>query len=162
MLNNRKFCRSKSCWWIWTLAFPKLISQSRWLPAKLTSYTPTIFKDILSHILQKFMNSEVSQLLVRPTIFQTILIMWLHSSLTLSQTSSGFYMSEMQVFWKHNGKTINCSLQAISPFSTVFFYLFGELSAIFIKFEIAVCKLFQVGRVLRFIVWKRVKKGRKH
>ena len=27
------------------------------------------------------------------------------------------------------------------------FYLFGELSAIFIKFEIVVCKLFQFGRV---------------
>ena len=32
-------------------------------------------------------------------------------------------------------------------FSHSVFYLFGELSAIFIKFEIVVCKLFQFGRV---------------
>ena len=32
-------------------------------------------------------------------------------------------------------------------FSHRVFYLFGELSAIFIKFEIVVCKLFQFGRV---------------
>ena len=38
----------------------------------------------------------------------------------------------------------------------IVFYLFGELSAIFSKFEI-VCKLFQFGRVLKFVVWERVK-----
>ena len=32
-------------------------------------------------------------------------------------------------------------------FSHSLFYLFGELSAIFLKFEIIVCKLFQFGRV---------------
>ena len=32
-------------------------------------------------------------------------------------------------------------------FSNSVFYPFGELSAIFIKFEIVVCKLFQFGRV---------------
>ena len=32
-------------------------------------------------------------------------------------------------------------------FSHSVFYLFGDLSAIFIKFEIVVCKLFQFGRV---------------
>ena len=32
-------------------------------------------------------------------------------------------------------------------FSHSVFYPFGELSAIFIKFEIVVCKLFQFGRV---------------
>ena len=34
----------------------------------------------------------------------------------------------------------------------------GELFAIFIKFEISVCQLFQFGRVLKFVVWERVKK----
>ena len=33
------------------------------------------------------------------------------------------------------------------PFSHSVFYLFGELSAIFIKFKIVGCKLFQFGRV---------------
>ena len=33
-----------------------------------------------------------------------------HSAfLTLSQTSHGFYMSEVQVFRKHSGKRRNCS-----------------------------------------------------
>ena len=35
-------------------------------------------------------------------------------------------------------------------------YPFGELSSIFIEFEIAVCKLFQFRRVLKFAVWERV------
>ena len=41
-------------------------------------------------------------------------------SLTLSQTSPCFYMSAVQVCWKHWGKRRICSLQAISPFPTVF------------------------------------------
>ena len=40
--------------------------------------------------------------------------------LTLSQTSPGFSMSTIQVFGKFCGKRRNCSLQAISPFPTVF------------------------------------------
>ena len=40
--------------------------------------------------------------------------------LTLSQTIPGFYVSVVQAFWKHCGKRRNCSLQAISPFPTVF------------------------------------------
>ena len=35
------------------------------------------------------------------------------------------------------------------------FYLLGELPAIFIKFEIVVCKLFQFGS-LTFVVWEMV------
>ena len=31
------------------------------------------------------------------------------------------------------------------------FYPFGELSAILIKYEIVVCKLFQLGRVLKLL-----------
>ena len=54
--------------------------------------------------------------------------------LALSQISPCFYMSEVHVFKKHCGKMRNCSLQAISHFSS-FFYPFGELFAIFIKFE---------------------------
>ena len=42
-------------------------------------------------------------------------------------------------------------------FSHSVFYQYGELSAISIKFEIVVCKLFQFGRVLNFVVWERVK-----
>ena len=64
------------------------------------------------------------------------------AALTLSQTSPGFCMSAVWVFWKHWGKRRNCLWQAISPFPTVFSTLW-ELSAIFMKFKIVVCKLFQ-------------------
>ena len=40
--------------------------------------------------------------------------------LTLSQTSPGFYVSAVQVFWKYSGERRNCSQRAISPFPTVF------------------------------------------
>ena len=36
------------------------------------------------------------------------------------------------------------------------FYPFGQLSAIFIKFEI-VCKFFSVWKTLKFVIWERVK-----
>ena len=41
-------------------------------------------------------------------------------------------------------------------FSHIVFYPFQKLSAIFIKFEIVVCKFFQFGRV-KFVFWERVK-----
>ena len=41
-------------------------------------------------------------------------------------------------------------------FSLSVFYPFEELSAIFIYFEIVVCKLFQFRMSLKFIVWERV------
>ena len=34
-----------------------------------------------------------------------------------------------------------------------FFYMFGELYAVFIKFDIVVCKLYQFGK---FVLWERV------
>ena len=43
-------------------------------------------------------------------------------------------------------------------FSHSVFYLFGELSAIFTKFKIVVCKLFQIGSVYNLSSWKGVKK----
>ena len=36
------------------------------------------------------------------------------------------------------------------------FYVFEELSANFIKFAIVFCKLFQFGRVLKFVIWEQV------
>ena len=61
--------------------------------------------------------------------------------LTLSQTSPGFYMSAGQVFWKHWEKE---KLHVTSNFSFSHrnFYPFQKLSAIFVQFEIVVCKLF--------------------
>ena len=41
-------------------------------------------------------------------------------SLTRYQTSPGFYVSAVYVFWKHSEKRRNCSKWAISPFPTGF------------------------------------------
>ena len=69
--------------------------------------------------------------------------------LTLSQTSPGFYVSAIHVFENTAGKgeiARNEQFRLVTPFPSVF-YLFGELSAICIKFKIVVCKLFQLGKV---------------
>ena len=56
-------------------------------------------------------------------------------------------MSAVLVFWKHCGEKEKLLVTSNFYFSHSVFYPFGELSAIFIKLEIVVCKLFQFGRV---------------
>ena len=56
--------------------------------------------------------------------------------LTLSQTSPGFHMSAVYVFWKHCGKRRNCSWRAISLFPSVFSSHLDNLFVIFIKLTI--------------------------
>ena len=58
----------------------------------------------------------------------------------------------MKTLWEKEKLLITSNF----PFSHGVFYPFGELSAIFIKFEIVVCQLFQFGS-LKFVIWKRVK-----
>ena len=58
-----------------------------------------------------------------------------------SQTSPCFYVSAVEVSWKHCGKRRNFS------FSHSVFYPSEKLSSVLIKFEIVVCKLFQFGRL---------------
>ena len=67
--------------------------------------------------------------------------------LTLSQKSPGFYVSTVQVFWKHSGKMRKLLVTSNFSFSHSVFYSYGEICAIFIKFKIVVCKLFLFGRV---------------
>ena len=62
--------------------------------------------------------------------------------LSLSQTSSDFYVSAVQVYWKHSGKRRNCSQQAISPFPTVFATLRKNFLPFLSNLKIVVCKLF--------------------
>ena len=57
---------------------------------------------------------------------------------------------------KYFENTVGKEEIAISPFPSVF-YLFRELSAIFIKFEIVVCKLFQFGRFFNLLFGKGLK-----
>ena len=66
--------------------------------------------------------------------------------LTLSQTSPGFYVSAVQVFWKHWEKE-KLLVTSNFSFSHSVFYPFEQLSAIIAKFKIVVCNLFQFGRV---------------
>ena len=77
-------------------------------------------------------------------------------SLTLSQTSSGFYVSAVQVFWKHCGTKEKLLIMSNFSFSHSVFYLFRELFAVSIKFKIVNCKLW-VLKSLKFVVLERVK-----
>ena len=93
--------------------------------------------------------------------------------LTLSQTSAGFCVSAVQVFWKHSGKRRNCSLRAISPFFTVFSILFSTSQCFWCFFQcfLPFCRTFchihqimnchlqtlSVWKSLKFFVWERVK-----
>ena len=61
-----------------------------------------------------------------------------------------------QVFWKHWEKE-KLLITSNFSFSHSVFYLFGKLSAIFIRFKIVVCKLFQFGRVLNLSFGKELR-----
>ena len=77
------------------------------------------------------------------------------SLFTLSQTSPGFYMSAVQVFWKHSGKKRNSSWRAISPFLQCFL----PIRRNFCHFhQVLNCRLLplSVWKSLRFVVWERV------
>ena len=66
----------------------------------------------------------------------------LKKGLTLSQPSPGFYVSTVQVFLKTLREKDELLVTSNSSFSHSVFYLFGKRSAIFIKSEIVLCKLF--------------------
>ena len=61
--------------------------------------------------------------------------------LTIFQTSPAIYVFAVQIFWKQWEKE-KLLITSNFPFSHSVFYPFGELSAIFIKSEIVVCKPF--------------------
>ena len=107
---------------------------------KKTFSTKTYYADIAGSKL--FLSEYLVEKIFRSKISLVCICL-----LTLSQTSPGFYVSVVQVFWKHCGKRRNCSIRAISPFPTVFSTHFGEHFAVFIKFKIIVCRLFQFGPV---------------
>ena len=68
-------------------------------------------------------------------------------TLTLSRTNPGFYVSTAQVFLKTLWEKEKLLIMSNFSFSHSVFYLFGELTSIFIKSEIVVSKLFQFGKV---------------
>ena len=67
--------------------------------------------------------------------------------LTLSQTSPGFDVSAVQVFWKTLWEKEKLLVTSNFSFSCSVSYSSGELPAIFIKYEIIIYKLFQFVRV---------------
>ena len=76
-----------------------------------------------------------------------VIISALQNNITVSETNPGFlYVCStglLKTLWEKEKLLVTSNFS----FSHSVFYPFGELSAIFIKFEIVVCKLFQFGRV---------------
>ena len=77
-----------------------------------------------------------------PSCIYLILSFAQFNTLTLSETSPSFYMSALRIFWEHCGKREKLLVTSNFSFSHSVFYPFKELSAIFVKLEIVVCKLF--------------------
>ena len=90
--------------------------------------------------------------------------------LNLSQTSPGFHMSAVQVFWKHCRKRRNCSWRAVSPFPSLFFNclknflpyssnlkLSSSNSFSFKESKICLLQILSVLKSLKFVIWERVK-----
>ena len=65
-------------------------------------------------------------------------------------------MSALEFFWKHCGKKEKLLVTSNFSFSHSVFYTFWELSDIFIKFKIVVCKLFQFRRARNLSFGKRL------
>ena len=77
--------------------------------------------------------------------------------LTLSQTNPGFYMSAVQVFWKHCGKREKLLITSNFSFSHSVFYPF--LRTFFHFHKIWNCRLqtLSVWKSIKCVVWERVK-----
>ena len=88
------------------------------------------------------------------SVFRSLLS---QSCLTLSQTSPWFLCvcstSHLKALWEKEKLLITSNFS----FSHSAFSPFGELSAIFIKFEIVICNLFQFGGVLNLLFGKGLK-----
>ena len=63
------------------------------------------------------------------------------------------FTSVLKTLWENEKLLVRSNFS----FSHCVFYPLGELSVFYIEFKIVVCKLFQSGRVQRFVVWERVK-----
>ena len=80
------------------------------------------------------------------------------TALTLSQTSPGFYVSAVQIFWKHCRKRRNCSLRTISPFPHSFLSVW-RVSCHFQQIWNCCLQTPSVWKCLKFVVWERVTKN---
>ena len=89
------------------------------LATKATTWVKKLqIKDPAAHFLQPDLDICCLQM---QFVSERHCVQWL--SINPSQTSPGFYLSAVQIFWKYSGKRRNCSSWAISPFPLVFFSL---------------------------------------
>ena len=71
-----------------------------------------------------------------------------------SHTVTPFDAPRKQALFENTvGKGEIARNEQFSSFTHSVFYPFRKLSAIFIKFKIVVCRLFEVGPVWNFVVW---------
>ena len=138
-------------------------------------YSPTILKNILCLFLKVSVNVKVTQLLIGlTTLFSHSEVMLLSNARNTGK--SGEQDEERSSDWLMNTNPEFCKLNPFSnkprflhvcstsllktlwekekllvmryfSFSHSVFYPFEDLSAVFFKFEIVICKLFQFGRV---------------
>ena len=80
--------------------------------------------------------------------------------LTLSQTSPDFKCLRYKSFENTVGKGEIARNEQFLLFPQCFLPI-EERSAIFIKFEIVICRLFQFWKSPKFVVWERVKRNKK-
>ena len=59
-------------------------------------------------------------------------------------------VSLLKILWEKEKLCVMCNFSFVCSV----FYLFGELSAIFIIFKLVICKLFQFGRVQKLLLGK--------
>ena len=79
----------------------------------------------------------------------------LQISLNLSQTSPGFHVSAVEVFWKRCGKRRNCSEWAISYFPTLFSIHYENFLQVSSNMKLLSANSFSLDG-LKFIVLERV------
>ena len=119
-----------------------------------SSLPKPIFNTLFTFILSSANAFNLDQFKILSFVKSYLLKSLLHNvsrrktiGLTLSLTSPGFYGSAVQVFLKTLWEKEKLLVTSNFSFSHSVFYPFRELSAIFIKFKIVVCKLFQFGGV---------------
>ena len=112
----------------------------------------------VENIVGKWENAGNQHFLLFPQCFQKsfsvgVVRSWLcGKELTLFQTSPGFYVSAVQVYWKQCGKRRNCLQWAISAFPSVFYLLWTT-----------VCHFCQIWNchLQTLLVWKSLKLSEK-
>ena len=114
--------------------------------------TLTMTDDLDLGIKEKVLSQERNMWNIK-ALSHTIQKLW--PMLTLSQASLGFYVSPVQVFWKHRGKRRNCYEQFLL-FPQGFLPVWRTFSQYYQIWNRGLQTL-SVWRSLKFVLWERVK-----